>query len=296
MRMVEEFSFPEQAIQKVLGDDAARTIMVIGVSDTGKTTLVRELAKSFTSKHKTAILDIDPGQSNIGPPTTVAWAQVEDGFSGWNELKMQGFYFVGDTSPRGNLLPLTVGARLMWEEASSACERVIIDTTGLVRGGIGRALKLYLIEILRPEVVFAICKQDELDHILVPLQTLRVPRVLKLPASSQVKDKHFPQRRSHRELKFKEYFDRAREVEFFLSDVGLGDFFYSQRIFSLLVSLRDENNKDMSLGIIKDFSRTRQTVTIYSPVANPQMVRRVILGRLKLTPEGVQITTGRFVK
>lgn len=293
MCMVDQFPLFEQDIEDFLPDDA-RTIMVIGGPDTGKTTLVGNLAKFFAGREKTAILDVDPGQSTIGLPTTVAWAQIEGEFEKWDSLRVQDFYFIGDTSPRGNLLPLAVGARLIWDKASCACERIIVDTTGLIRGGLGKVLKLHLIDILRPRVVLAICKQDELDHILTALRGVEVPRVLKVRVPSQVKNKHFSQRRSYRELKFKSYFEKAREVEFSLREVGLDKIFYSQKISSLLVSLRDKIGRDIALGIIKGWSKVEGTVTIYSPLPNPELVGQVVLGRLKLTSEGKQISTERF--
>jgi len=290
--MVKEFFFPEEAVEKIL-DDNIRTVVVIGGPDTGKSTLVKELVKSFVPKRKTAILDLDPGQSHVGPPTTVAWAKVENEFKGWDDLKMQDFYFVGDISPRGNLLPLTVGARLMWDKASSTSERIIVDTTGLIRGAIGKVLKLHLVDILRPEVVLALYKEDELDHILAPLRNVKLPRVFKVAVSSNVKNKDFSQRRSYRELRFKDYFKGAKEVEFLLKDLGLDKTFLWDPTF-LIVSLRDKNNQDVALGIIKNWSRDKETINVYSPVSNPEIIRRIVLGKLKLTPEGVQIGTERF--
>jgi len=287
--MFKGFSLPDEAIEKLSGDDV-KTIMILGASDSGKTTLVGELAKFFAPRKKTGILDVDPGQSHIGPPTTVAWAQVEDKFESWDRLKVRDFYFVGDVSPRGNLLPLTVGARLMWDKANKLVERIIVDTTGLVRGEIGKVLKLNLIDILRPEVIFALFKENELDHILAFFKNVKVPAILKIPSPPEVKIKDFSERRTYRKLRFKSYFKEARDIEFFQQDVGLDKIFPSQSLDSSLVSLRDKNNQDIALGIIKRFDRVNRTVIIYSPITNPEKVGRVVVGRLKLTVEEIQIS------
>lgn len=272
-----------------LSEDKVKTVMVLGASDSGKTSLVEKLANfyAFSLKKQTAILDIDPGQSHIGPPTTVAWAKVDKEFNCWDKLKMQDFYFVGDVSPRGNLLPLTVGARLMWEKANRAVERIIVDTTGLVRGTIGKILKLYLIDILKPEIVLALFKENELDHILDCFKGIKTPAIFKIPVSPEVKIKDFLQRRIYRQLKFKEYFRRAREIDFSLEDVV---FDKSAPIHSLefsLVSLRDKTNNDISLGIIEEFDRANKKIIIYSPVSRPEKVGRIVPGRIKITPQEI---------
>ena len=272
-----------------LSEDKVKTVMVLGASDSGKTSLVEKLANfyAFSLKKQTAILDIDPGQSHIGPPTTVAWAKVDKEFNCWDKLKMQDFYFVGDVSPRGNLLPLTVGARLMWEKANRAVERIIVDTTGLVRGTIGKILKLYLIDILKPEIVLALFKENELDHILDCFKSIKTPAIFKIPVPPEVKIKDFLQRRIYRQLKFKEYFRRAREIDFSLEDVV---FDKSAPIHSLefsLVSLRDKTNNDISLGIIEEFDRANKKIIIYSPVSRPEKVGRIVLGRIKITPQEI---------
>lgn len=50
----------------------ARLLILVGAVDTGKTTLTTCLAnRSLALGYKTAVVDADVGQSDIGPPTTV---------------------------------------------------------------------------------------------------------------------------------------------------------------------------------------------------------------------------------
>lgn len=53
--------------------------MILGGSDTGKTSLVEYIANLLVSKFKVGIVDCDMGQSHIGPPTTIAWGRVGNG-------------------------------------------------------------------------------------------------------------------------------------------------------------------------------------------------------------------------
>ena len=127
---------------------SARSVLVIGGPDTGKTTLARALAAQMDNA---ALVDLDMGQSNVGPPATVAWGRS----SGDGEVRAEEFYFTGSLSPPGSLLPTLAGARYMLDCALAACERAIIDTTGLVAGPVGLVLKQYKIELLSPDVVVA---------------------------------------------------------------------------------------------------------------------------------------------
>jgi len=48
--------------------DRPGVTLLLGATDTGKTTLIRQLACSLALHGRTAIIDCDVGQSSIGPP------------------------------------------------------------------------------------------------------------------------------------------------------------------------------------------------------------------------------------
>lgn len=48
-----------------------KCIMVLGGVDVGKTVLIENIAKFLSETTDFGIIDLDMGQSNIGPPTTV---------------------------------------------------------------------------------------------------------------------------------------------------------------------------------------------------------------------------------
>ena len=287
--MIEGFFCPEEALRDIL-EGRVKTVMVLGASDSGKTTMVKVLAKYCAKSRKTAVMDIDPGQSHIGPPTTVAWAVVDEKFEDWDKLEMAGFYFIGDISPTSSLLSTVTGAKIVWEKASQAAEIVIVDTSGLIRGSLGRNLKLHLIDLLNPELILALHRKDELDHILSFYQGIKVPRIYKIPVPGEVERKDFSQRRLYREGKFRNYFQRAKDIEFVLREIGLDEKMPSEYLSFRLVSLRDKFNRDIALGIVKQVDKIGGTVTIYSPVSLPEKVGAVVLGKIRLSPEGKQLT------
>jgi polynucleotide 5'-hydroxyl-kinase GRC3/NOL9 len=74
--------------------------MVLGKVDSGKTSFYTYLINRLMSeKQKVAILDGDLGQSDIGPPCTVAYAFVTKPVTDLFRLKAENAFFVVVTSP-----------------------------------------------------------------------------------------------------------------------------------------------------------------------------------------------------
>jgi len=74
--------------------------MVMGKADSGKTSFCTYLINNLVSaKQKVAIIDGDLGQSDIGPPCTVAYAFITTPLTELYELKAENAFFVGVTSP-----------------------------------------------------------------------------------------------------------------------------------------------------------------------------------------------------
>jgi len=74
--------------------------MVMGKADSGKTAFCTHVINNLVSaKQKVAIIDGDLGQSDIGPPCTVAYAFITMSLTELYELKADNAFFVGATSP-----------------------------------------------------------------------------------------------------------------------------------------------------------------------------------------------------
>ena len=118
----DDFDIGKEVRQRILASERC-VIVLIGGSDTGKTTLVERIADWLAGSGTVAVVDSDMGQSHIGPPTTIGWGLVKSEFAHWNSIKTESFYFIGATSPYRNLLPTVVGAKLMCEAARSNARR-----------------------------------------------------------------------------------------------------------------------------------------------------------------------------
>jgi polynucleotide 5'-kinase involved in rRNA processing len=274
---IEQF-IKDDSILKVLEDKEKRTILVMGGSDTGKTTLVESLLAFLTGPR--AIVDLDMGQSNIGVPTTVSWGKVSGRFDGLRGIKEEGFYFTGALSPPGNLLPAIVGARRMVDSARAACGKVVIDTTGLIDEPAGRVLKRYKIDLLLPDVIIGLESEKELSHILDPLKFQERPLTWRLPVPNGARTKSRVKRTEWRVEKFREYFKSARAIEVSLEETGIE--FTREAVLSRLegrvVSLRDRLSVDIALGVIEKAEAAKNRLVIRTPLQQTQKFSTVVIG------------------
>jgi polynucleotide 5'-hydroxyl-kinase GRC3/NOL9 len=164
---------------------AARVTLVLGANDTGKTTLVTRLAGALAEAgHAVAVVDADLGQSDVGPPTTVGLGRVRRPLARLGDAELVGLEFLGVTSPaRCMRATAEATARLVRRALDGGCDRVLVDTSGLVEGPFGRGLKRLKIDAVAPDVVVALQRADECEPILRAWADAPGPAVVRLPAA-----------------------------------------------------------------------------------------------------------------
>jgi polynucleotide 5'-kinase involved in rRNA processing len=261
-----------------------KLIMVIGGTDTGKTTLVECIADLLSRHTKMGIVDLDIGQSNVGPPATIGWARIEGGFTTWADIRMEDFYFAGTITPVGSLLPVVVGAKLMVDAALAVCDKVIVNTTGLIAGQGGRMLKLFKIDMLSPNIILALEHSCELGHILDVFTHCTYPQIYRLPVPVHVTTKGIIKRSTHRFDKLISYFSNTNLTEIAMDSVCIR---YTREPLSAdmpdlknrLISFRDEHNKDIALGIIEDVRMQERQLIIRTPLDSSVKLSVVVIGR-----------------
>ena len=183
-----------------------RKILVIGAGDRGKSTYCHVLCEHLlTAGHTVALVDADIGQKDVGPPAAITLGYPTLG-QPLKHTSPAGWYFVGAVSPIRHLLPMVVGTQQLIEQAQA--QRVVVNTTGLVHG-VGRVLKAFVIEAVRPDVIVAIARGRELSAVLAPY---RHARTFRLPPSEQARLKTREQRRANRERAFATYFAAAHAL------------------------------------------------------------------------------------
>lgn len=185
--------------------------MVVGGVDVGKTSFCLQLCKAgYEASVPTAVVDADVGQSEIGAPGTIGMALVDRNINSLSDLKAKRLYFVGNTSPVGHMLESVAGTKKMVDAAmEQGAKLVIVDTTGLVDGPLGRKLKTYKTDLVCPDYLVGIAKRHEIDHLLIPFTKVSPVKVLRLASSEQARRKPVEFRTARRQLSFYKQFHDA---------------------------------------------------------------------------------------
>jgi polynucleotide 5'-hydroxyl-kinase GRC3/NOL9 len=264
----------------------ARVAMLVGGLDSGKSTLGRSIARAgLEDGRAVAYLDADLGQKVIGPPTSVTLRQVR----GLEDLEPASFsrpdalYFVGATSPQGQLLPLVVGAELLLNRAiDEGADLVVVDTSGLVSGVYGQILKYHKIELLQPDVVIGLQRGEELDPLLGIVQRFFNTEVVALPVDPEVRSVSVEERARNREEAFRRYFDgpiqrwRIKPTVFM---PALPALFEPEQLDRILVGLSDGKGQYTGLGYL-EYAADEGVLRLLSPV--PEAPTALKLGSVRL--------------
>jgi len=263
------------------------TTLLLGDVNTGKTTFARylflELCRHYT---RVALLDLDTGQSTLGPPTTLGLALASPDEPYFPPRRNLTLWFVGSTSPRGHMLPAVVGARRLQERAQAlGAEAILVDTTGLIdpaQGGV--SLKHWKIEALQPTTIIALHRCDELEPILAPLRHDPRFALHELPVSSAVRSRNLDDRAARRQAQFRLYFSGAQPHQFSFDTLAIYD--ELDLAPGRLVAFQGRSGFTLALGIIAAVEERR--LQVLTPLRKPEAVANIRVGRL-----WVDVNTGR---
>jgi polynucleotide 5'-hydroxyl-kinase GRC3/NOL9 len=278
-----------QAWESIQLDGLKGTILIVGGTDTGKSTFARYLCRRLRSlNRKVAFLDGDPGQSTLGPPTTITLVcdiDLEDVFSTGNKTRR---YFVGCTTPQGHMLSILVGAaRLVQVAKDAGAEVILYDTTGMIdvqQGGV--ALKNAKIDLLRPTSIFAFQRQQELEPLLTSLRRSHRTQVLDMQISMSSMPRDHVARKEHRANQFSHYFSQAKLL--LVNWTNIAVFPFPLFRINRLVALEDANGFTLGLGIVRRIDRSSRKVMLLSTRTSLSSVNALRLGDILLDPDTFQ--------
>lgn len=193
--------------------------LVLGSPGTGKSTLCQYLIyRAYVAGEPVALVDLDLGQSHLGPPGALGLGLFPPRFPGDQGLFPEGLYFIGQTSPVGAILEVAVGCRILVDEAwRRGVNLVVVNTSGLIQGPAACRLKQAQVELLQPTLLLALAREQELKPLLASLS--HGNETLDLTVSSRARLRSPEDRRQYREKRFRRYFEKARRLDLPLSEI-----------------------------------------------------------------------------
>lgn len=181
-------------------------VLSLGATDTGKTTLIRQLHQQLGGE----VIDADVGQSWLGPPACISRGSFTS-----EHVRISSSYFVGDISPRGNFLQVLCGVAHCLRDVARP---LLIDTDGYITGEAARAYKSELIRLVRPDVLVLLQRTGELDYY--KLYARQDIKVIEIPVT-HTGSKSREERVRAREDAFRRYFQSAREQSWHFEELGV---------------------------------------------------------------------------
>lgn len=186
-------------------------VVVLGEVDTGKTFFSTYLANRLMQKiGKTAVLDCDAGQSDIGCPGTFGMLVLKNPEIFLTEIEPTHMYLVGAHSSGLHFVPALSGLVDMLKKAEKEADCLIIDTTGWVQFDGGRAIKKAKLDMVEPHKVVLMQRSTELEHLV---KHLPANKVVRLPVSKKASSTSQMDRKELRELVSRRYFKDTKIFE-----------------------------------------------------------------------------------
>jgi len=223
-------------LERIFGGDCRR-VMFVGPVDTGKTFLALSVADRMCAEGRhVAFLDFDLGQSTVGPPGCVG-LQVP-WVSGERPLFPTAMVFLGFSSPAYDVASVVeAGLRLEKRAVESGCKTLLIDTSGMVEGGLAALLKRRKIRALRPDLVVVLDRHGEALHIFRGLEETAYGEMVLVKAAAEAVRKSREERAAYRRERLREYFRSSRELEVNLTQLAI--IATSTRLAASAVALRE---------------------------------------------------------
>ena len=289
-------------------------VMVIGGVDSGKTSFCTYIInKLINEKCSVSILDEDIGQSDIGPPCTIAYTHVARQVIDLFNLEGENTFFVGATSPSEAAEIAIDGTALLTKEilGKGAVDFVVVNTDGWAEGEEAVMFKSHLASALKPDVIFCLEPKDEVPSLCAAfgdaLGEFREERV-ESPAAVRQRDKE--KRRSLRELGYAKYLGNAKVKSFSLKRLKVKEFsgtsssnskaavaekpkksaaFRQCEEKGLLVGLYDTQNRFLGIGISQGVDYSRQMLKLRTSVSTDPSC--IVLGKVRLDENLHEIST-----
>ncbi|WXG43978.1 MAG: Clp1/GlmU family protein [Promethearchaeati archaeon SRVP18_Atabeyarchaeia-1] len=204
-------------------------IMILGGLDTGKNTFITYSSNMLIKEEsKVAVLDADMGQAEVGPPTTMSVATLNEPISELLEYSPDSIYFVGATSPAYLVNRVLQGTEQLMEFVEENAKEAVlfVNMPGWIAGSAAVSFVREMISRIGVSHLVALQREGEVEHILGEV-TSKV-QITRLPVSPYAVPRNRDERKFLRETSYRKYFSHATEVTAHYSAIDFSPLFASR--------------------------------------------------------------------
>ena len=298
-------------------------IAVYGGVDSGKTSLATLIANNLVKLYGvSAYVDLDLGQSNICPPTTIGYVKLKRTVPDISTLRMDFGEVVGYTSPTPLIEKhVKMVERILNKLRSEGVGTCVADLDGWVSGDQAIKHKLMLFEILKPRLILSI---GSLPSKLRSLCEDIGSEVRELPPPLRVRKRELSARRKLRSMAYSRFLRNSVLRKIPISWAKIEDLMeiedvqeISSRIMKLVSTYIEENDliidvkglkvlEELSkkgigvlsylydladnfsgVGLLMAFNADKNYLKIYTPFK--QQVKRMVIGSILLSTDGEEL-------
>ncbi|MDR2203820.1 MAG: hypothetical protein LBE76_05940 [Nitrososphaerota archaeon] len=281
-----------QMVRAIEKKDKPVVVMVVGKVDVGKSSFSTYLVNRLVNgKSMIVVLDSDLGQSEIGPPCTVAYGYSVKRVTEICELNTGNAFFVGATSPVDVVNRAIEGSVEMFKEIMQkvGVGYVIVNTDGWVDGEEAINHKLQLVRQLKPDLVIGMGNQENLGPLFLGLSSVSTCCI---EPSASVNERVSEKRTKLRELNYMKYLKGAKVRSFVSSYMTILERGClpkeAGREKGILVGLQDVKGGFLGIGILLEFNRVKRFMKVLTSVSCKPA--GIVIGRMRLDPELKELT------
>ena len=263
-------------------------VIILGPTDAGKSTLCVYLVNKLLSHLRNLrVIDADIGQTDLGPPTTIARATRLQPIASLPELAPDARLFIGHTSPSYVQRKLIRSIQKLSGKGEGAL--TIINTDGWVAEQDAILYKIELVDNVNPELVLGLEYGDELQPILAGAKA----NSMRIDAAKNALGRTRAERRDIRVSSYRRFLEGALTRIVRLRDIRIsvpGHFppvtaLNSPKLRNLIIGLLDGEGYLMQIGILMDVEH--DAVRIYSRPTGE--ISTIEVGYVKLSTSGSEI-------
>ncbi|MCS7120083.1 MAG: Clp1/GlmU family protein [Candidatus Bathyarchaeota archaeon] len=304
----------KHAAQTLLSEKRAKTVLILGGVDVGKTSFSIYLINSaLRTGFNVAFVDSDLGQSDVGPPGTLSLANIRESVFDLFKIMPDDLIFIGVTTPSLATNSVVSGTAALKEKASRAgANFIVINTDGWIEGEEALNFKSELIKSVSPDYIILIGADEKLQARISNVCTAKIIQIDQ-PENIRKRDKEV--RKFLRGLAYKKHLRNTKIRSFPLHWVILEGYnIYSGKARNAsssmtvlknlvpenkddissprstrgtLVALKDYNGKVLGIGTVLEVDLRRNVIRIFTSVKDA--VSRIAFGKVRLDRYGNEI-------